>query len=267
MGILNITTDSFSDGGRYLQLDDALRQVERMVREGADIIDIGGESTRPGSLPVSCTEELDRVIPLIERIRSFSDITLSIDTTKPEVMRAAIHAGATLINDVNALRAPLAIETVLQLNVPVCLMHMQGVPNVMQDNPQYDMGVMSAIDVFFSERIEACTAAGIPRHHLILDPGFGFGKTHTHNLILTQHLSSFKSYGLPLLLGASRKSTIGSLLNRPVGERVFGSVGLAVYAALKGTNIIRTHDVSATKDAMMMVSAVVNVTDEGERIG
>ena len=265
MGILNVTPDSFSDGGRYVRPEDAMHQFEQMVSEGADIIDLGGESTRPGAVPISCAEELDRVIPIIERIRDQSDITISIDTSKPEVMHAAVEAGATFINDIYALQAPNALETIRQLNVPVCLMHMQRTPSLMQQAPCYKKGIVLEVDEFFHERINACISAGIQKQHLILDPGFGFGKENRHNLILTQQLSVFKSHGLPLLLGASRKATVGFILNKETTNRMHGSIGLAVYAALQGVNIIRTHDVAATKDAIRMVSAVVTASiDEGE---
>ena len=235
-----------------------------MLEEGVDIIDIGGESTRPGAESVSVQEELDRVIPVIEKIRSYSDITISIDTYKPDVMRQAIASGATFINDVNALMAEDSLATACALNVPVCLMHKQGIPRTMQDAPTYSEGVLLAIHAFFKERIAACLDQGILPQHLLLDPGFGFGKTPEHNLILTKELLSFTSYGFPVLYAASRKSTIGTVLKREVSSRLFGGLGLAVYAALQGASIIRTHDVAATKDALTMVTYVENAIEKGD---
>ena len=263
MGILNVTPDSFSDGGRYFDVDDALNQAEVMIAAGADLVDIGGESSRPGAELISLDEELMRVIPVIERLRACTDIALSIDTCKPLVMRAAIEAGASLINDIEALQAPGALAEVAQLQVPVCLMHMQGKPASMQIHPTYAEGIVSAIHAFFAARIEACLSAGVLHHNLILDPGFGFGKTCAQNLLLTQQLSVFQTYGLPLLYGASRKSTIGSVLNQPVTHRLAGGLGLAVFAALQGVSIIRTHDVGETQQALCMVDAVVHVEEEG----
>lgn len=263
MGILNITPDSFSDGGYFLTLDSAFARVEAMLDEGVDIIDIGGESTRPGAHIVSVEEELARVVPVIERIRSHTDITISIDTSKPKVMQAAIQAGATFINDVNALMSDGAVHVASALNVPVCLMHKQGTPDMMQHRPAYPHGVVKAIHTFFQARIEDCLAQGLLREHLLLDPGFGFGKTSAHNFLLTKSLRSFKSYGFPVLYAASRKATIGAVLKRAVSERLPGSLGLAVYAALQGANIIRTHDIAATKDALTIVTHVENAIEEG----
>ncbi len=258
MGILNVTPDSFSDGGRFLDRDKALQHADDMVAQGADLLDIGGESSRPGAMPVSIDEELTRVIPVIEGLRARSDIALSIDTCKPEVMRAAVEAGASLINDIQALQVPGALAEVARLNVPVCLMHMQGRPEFMQVSPSYETGVISAIQAFFSERILACVSAGIPRQHLILDPGFGFGKTNEQNLFLTKHLLAFQSHGLPLLFGVSRKNTIGSVFNHDSAARLAGGLGLAVFAALQGVSMIRTHDVDVTQNALRMLDAVVN---------
>ena len=267
MGILNITPDSFSDGGCFLDLDNAFCQAEKMVAEGADLLDIGGESSKPGALSVTSEQELARVMPVIVGLRARYDIALSIDTCKPEVMQAAVTAGVSLINDITALQTPGALETAARLNTAVCLMHMQGSPASMQVKPYYEPGVVSAIDTFFAERIEACLTAGILRRHLMLDPGFGFGKTDEQNLLLTQQLSLFQSHQLPVLLGCSRKSTLGNILKQPVTNRLPGGLGLAVFAALQGVSMIRTHDVGATQQALHLVDAVVTIADEGEHKG
>lgn len=256
MGILNVTPDSFSDGGRYDRPGAAIEQVRRMVAEGADIIDIGGESTRPGAPDVPLDEELQRVIPVIEAIRRESDISISVDTSKPAVMREAIQAGASLINDVRALQEPGALETAAELGVPVCLMHMQGQPRTMQASPHYDDVVQEVRD-FLLQRVEACRTAGIAQENLILDPGFGFGKTLQHNLRLLRELGTFVETGYPVLVGVSRKSMIGKLLNdRAVDERVAASVGLATLAGWLGAAILRVHDVQETADALAMCRAV-----------
>ncbi len=256
MGILNVTPDSFSDGGDFVSPARAISHVEQMLNDGADIIDIGGESTRPGANAVSEQEELDRVIPVIEAIKQRLSVIVSIDTNKPVVMREAVAAGAGLINDVMALQAPGAIETVSQLNVPVCLMHMQGEPRTMQQNPEY-VDVVSDIISFFERCIDRCVAGGIPRGHLLLDPGFGFGKTLEHNLTLLKYLGEFVPIGLPLLVGISRKSMIGAILNdAPVDDRLYGSLAAAVLAVEKGASIIRVHDVRPTVDALKLVNAV-----------
>jgi dihydropteroate synthase len=256
MGILNVTPDSFSDGGRFTRLDAALRQAERMAAEGAAILDVGGESTRPGAEAVSVQQELDRVMPLIERLHDELSLPLSIDTSKPEVMRAAVAAGAGLINDVYALRREGALQAAAELAVPVCLMHMQGEPRAMQHNPSYQDLITEVAD-FFAERIDACLQAGIRREQLLLDPGFGFGKTLAHNLQLLAHLAEFKGLGLPLLVGISRKSMIGALLdNAPVDQRLYGSLAAAVLAAERGADILRVHDVRATVDALKIVAAI-----------
>ncbi|UOG93830.1 MAG: dihydropteroate synthase [Candidatus Thiothrix sulfatifontis] len=258
MGILNVTPDSFSDGGRFHASDKALQHVEQMLSEGADIIDVGGESTRPGAASVPVQEELDRVIPVITAIRERFDVALSVDTSKPDVMRAAVSAGADLINDVCALQQPGALATCAGLLVPVCLMHMQGQPRTMQQAPDYD-DVVQDISQFFQERIAACLAAGIVRQHLILDPGFGFGKTLSHNVDLLRRLTAFSDLELPILVGLSRKSMIGTLLdNRSLEGRLHGSVAGAVIAAMHGANIVRVHDVGATVDALKIVKAVMN---------
>ncbi len=255
MGILNVTPDSFSDGGRFTDSALALAHVEQMVRDGVDIIDIGGESTRPGAVPVSETDEIERVIPLVEAIRSRFDVPISVDTSKPGVMRAAVAAGADMLNDVRALRDADALETVAELGVPVCLMHMQGEPRGMQQNPQYD-DVTEDVLQFLRERINACQIAGIARDKLLVDPGFGFGKSLAQNLTLLKELDRFKSLGLPVLVGISRKSMIGAVLDQPVEERLFGSLAAASLALWQGASVIRVHDVAATKDVLRFCQAV-----------
>ena len=255
MGILNATPDSFSDGGLFADFDSAMRQAESMVMEGADIIDIGGESTRPGAAPVSEQEELSRVIPLVEAVVSGFDTVISVDTSTPSVMREAAKAGAHIINDVRALARPGALEAASVTGLPVCLMHMQGSPATMQASPSYE-DVVRDIETFLAERVHACEEAGINREKVLLDPGFGFGKTPEHNYRLLNQLERFTSDGFPVLVGVSRKSMIGHVLNgRPPQERVIGSVAAAVIAAMKGASIIRVHDVGATRDAMAVVAA------------
>jgi len=261
MGILNVTPDSFSDGGIFLARDAAVTHALAMVEEGADIIDVGGESTRPGAQAVSVQEELDRVIPVIEAIAHAVAVPVSIDTSKPEVMRAAVAAGAGLVNDVRALREPGAIETATALHVPVCLMHMQGEPRSMQHHPVYTDVVVEVRD-FLQERIEACVAAGIPRQRLIADPGFGFGKTVAHNLELLRRLGELRALGVPILAGLSRKSMIGALLGLPVAQRQQASVALALIAVQNGATILRVHDVRATREAIRMFEAVYPRTGE-----
>lgn len=258
MGILNVTPDSFSDGGRYLDLNLGLA-VERalaMQEEGAAIVDVGGESTRPGAADVPLEEELARVVPLVEAIAPRLSVPVSVDTTKPEVMRAAVAAGAGFINDVRALRAPGALEAARDAGVPVCLMHMRGEPRTMQQSPQYD-DVVAEVRDFLAGRVAACEAAGIPRERLVLDPGFGFGKTLAHNLALLTGLSALCGLGLPVLAGLSRKSMIGTLLGgAPVEARLHGSVAAAVIAAMNGARILRVHDVKATVDALAVVAGL-----------
>jgi dihydropteroate synthase len=265
MGIVNATSDSFSDGGKFLHPERACEHVLKMITEGADIIDVGGESTRPFAEEVSVDLELSRVIPVIENIRKHSDICLSIDTSKPEVMKAAIHAGADIINDVYALRAKGAIETAALLAVPVCLMHMQGSPKIMQQKPNYPHGVVSDIMRFFVARIKACKQGGIHDSLLILDPGFGYGKSVNDNLKLMYHLELFHEFNLPLLLGVSRKSTIGTILSKEVDERLIGGLALAVYAAQKRVGIIRTHDVDETNQALTMIEAIGRQANRGDK--
>ena len=250
MGVLNITPDSFSDGGRYNKTKDAVDQALRMVSEGASIIDIGGESTRPGANPVSIEQELSRVIPVIEAIRKRSNVALSIDTSKPQVMAQAIAAGANIINDVYALRQAGAIEMAALLQVPVCLMHMQEKPLTMQLKPSY-VDVVDEVKAFFDERIKACTLGGIKRDNIILDPGFGFGKTLQHNLTLLSRINEFTSYGLPIL---------GALLDKDVGDRAAASVTAALLAVTKGAQLVRVHDVAETAEALMIYQAVKNAT-------
>ena len=249
LGILNVTPDSFSDGARYQHLDKALFHAEQMIRDGASIIDIGGESTRPGADEVSLDEELYRVIPVIERFASELDVWLSVDTYKPEVMNESIRAGAHLINDICALQEPGALSVVAESGVPVCLMHMQGKPRTMQQAPHYN-NLCGEIYAFFQERINTALVAGIIKEQLILDPGFGFGKTLEQNYELLGRLDHFHTLDLPLLVGMSRKSMIGQLLDRPVTERTAGSIAAALFAVQQGASIIRVHDVKETADAL-----------------
>ena len=254
MGVLNVTPDSFSDGGRYTSLDAALEQAVNMARQGAAIIDVGGESTRPGAQAVSEQEELDRVVPVIERLVAELPLPVSIDTSKPRVMSEAVAAGAGLINDVSALQHDDALETAAGLGVPVCLMHMQGEPRTMQAAPHYD-DVVTEVRDFLAGRLAACRQAGISGQALLVDPGFGFGKTLRHNLSLLKHLDVFAELGVPLLVGMSRKRMIGEVLDAPVEGRLHGSLAVAVMAAWQGASIIRAHDVGATVEAMKMVAA------------
>ena len=253
MGILNVTPDSFSDGSRYQQLDVALRHACQMVQAGATLIDIGGESTRPGAAEVPLEQELERVVPVVERLAAELDVWLSVDTYKAEVMRAAMAAGAHLINDIRALEAPGALAAAAEAQVPVCLMHMQGAPRTMQQAPHYE-NLLGEVHAYFAQRIAACVAAGIPRERLILDPGFGFGKTLDQNYELLARLDEFADFQLPLLVGMSRKSMVGQLLERPVEVRLAGSLALALYASRRGAHIIRVHDVQETVDALRIFS-------------
>lgn len=260
MGILNVTPDSFSDGGRFTRVADAIDQARRMLEEGADILDVGGESTRPGAADVSLEHELERVIPVIEALRERFETTVSIDTSKPDVMRAAVSAGAGMINDVNALRADGALDAAAACGVPVCVMHMQGSPRTMQAEPRY-RDVLGEVLEFLLARAEACQRAGIPRQRILIDPGFGFGKTLAHNLRLMAGLETFTATGLPVLVGVSRKSMIGALLDREVGERLYGTIALEAIAALKGAAVIRAHDVRAAVEAMKIGRALRGVSD------
>ncbi|ELM3719257.1 dihydropteroate synthase [Aeromonas hydrophila] len=249
MGILNVTPDSFSDGGHFNQLERAMTHARQMVAEGATLIDIGGESTRPGAPDVSEQEELDRVIPVVGRMVAELEVMISLDTSKAAVMREGCAAGAHLINDVRALLEPGALAAAAVANVPVCLMHMQGQPRTMQAEPHYD-DLLGEVRAFFDERIAACLAAGIEREQLLLDPGYGFGKTLAHNYQLLAKQEKLLDYQLPLLVGMSRKSMIGNLLGRPVDERLAGSLACALIGMQRGARIIRAHDVRATMDAL-----------------
>ncbi len=251
MGVLNITPDSFSDGGDFFVPESAVERALQMQAEGAAVIDIGGESTRPGADPVSAGEEIDRVVPVIEILVPQLTVPISIDTQKPAVMRAAVEAGAGLINDVNALCEDAALETAADCSVPVCLMHMQGEPRSMQSAPQYE-DVVDNVRDFLKNRIQACEAVGISRDRLLLDPGFGFGKTVEHNIQLLAHLDVLRSMGFPLLVGLSRKSMIGRMLGLKVGERLPASIALAVLAVERGATLVRSHDVAATWQALQM---------------
>jgi dihydropteroate synthase len=260
MGILNVTPDSFSDGGEFVAADAALKQALKMVADGAAIIDVGGESTRPGAVIVPVEEEIARVVPVIEAIQTEIDIPISIDTSKPDVMRAAVKAGAGLINDVQALRVDGALEAAKDLDVPVCLMHAQGTAQNMQDNPEYE-DVVADVCQFLLERVKVCEQAGISPDKLILDPGFGFGKRASHNLRLMKHLHTLINQGLPVLVGVSRKSIIGTLLNVSVEERLAGSLSLASIAVWQGAKIIRSHDVLETVQAISLCNHVMQVED------
>ncbi len=255
MGVLNVTPDSFSDGGEYARVDEAVTHARRMQEDGAAIIDIGGESTRPGAEPVSAHRELRRVLPVVEACREALSIPVSIDTSKPGVMRAAVAAGAGMINDVRALRAPGALATAAACEVPVVLMHMRGQPRRMQRNPRY-ANVTRAVCAFLRERRAACENAGLAPGRVLLDPGFGFGKTLAHNLELFANLEQVLALGSPVVVGVSRKSMIGALTRRPVAERAAGSVAAAVLAAWKGAALLRVHDVAATVDALAVCRAL-----------
>ena len=255
MGILNVTPDSFSDGGQFSHFDSALTKVETMIQHGADIIDIGGESTRPGAADVNEADELGRVIPLLKVIKENFNVQVSIDTSKAKVMEQSITYGADIINDVRALQNDGCLAVLSKCDIPVCLMHMQGMPRTMQTNPQYN-DIITDIKSFFVERITTCEQAGIAKNRLILDPGFGFGKSLEQNYQLLGQLAQFKSLGLPLLSGTSRKSMIGNLLNREVNERLAGSVTTAIIAMQQGAEIIRVHDVKETVDALKILQAV-----------
>ncbi len=256
MGILNVTPDSFSDGGRYARPEAAFDRAAAMVAEGAAIIDVGGESTRPGAAGVDESVEVERVLPVIERLARALDVAISIDTSKPGVMAAAAAAGACIVNDVYALRAPGARDWAAQAGVGVCLMHMQGEPRTMQQRPQY-RDVVADVCAFLDAEREACMAAGVSRDAIALDPGLGFGKGLEHNMALLKALPRIAALGSPLLVGVSRKSFIGRILGRPTNERLAGGLGLAALAVSMGARIVRSHDVAATRDAITMVSAVL----------
>lgn len=254
MGILNVTPDSFSDGGKHNALVDALTHTNEMVNAGATIIDVGGESTRPGADEVSVEEELERVIPVIDAIAQRFEVWISVDTSKADVIREAARVGAHIINDVRSLSEPGALEAAASTGLPVCLMHMQGEPRTMHQAPVYE-NILSEVDTYFAQQIARCEAAGIKKERLILDPGFGFGKNLSHNYELLAHLGDFHHFGLPLLVGMSRKSMIGQLLNVGPSQRLTGSLSCAVIAAMQGAQIIRAHDVKETAEAMRVVEA------------
>ena len=262
MGILNVTPDSFSDGGQFSTVDAAIRQAESMLNAGATFIDVGGESTRPGANVVSLQEELDRVIPVIESISKQLDVIVSVDTSKAEVMTQAAKCGAGLINDVRALRSDGALDAAIHaatnFNVSVCLMHMQGEPQNMQQRPRYD-GVVKEVIGFFEQRIKECTDAGLNYQRILIDPGFGFGKTLDHNYQILKNLHEFKRFDLPVLAGMSRKSMIGELLQRDVNQRLAGNIATATIAALAGVAIIRVHDVNETMDAIKIVNKLHSI--------
>jgi dihydropteroate synthase len=255
MGVLNVTPDSFSDGGLHLDPAIAVARATALAAEGAALVDVGGESTRPGAAPVGADEEIGRVVPVISALAGALSVPISVDTSKPAVMRAACAAGAGMINDVRALREPGALDAAAECGVPVCLMHMQGEPRTMQLAPHYD-DVVAEVCEFLAERIDACVAAGIPRTRLLVDPGFGFGKTLEHNLALFASLERLVALGVPVVVGLSRKSMIGTLTGRPVGERAAGSIAAATLAAWKGAHIIRAHDVAGTVDALAIAGAL-----------
>lgn len=255
MGILNVTPDSISDGGKFLQLDTALFHVEKMLREGADIIDIGGESTRPFAEEVSTEQELSRVIPVIEQIKQRFDCLISVDTSKAEVMKQAALAGANLINDVRALQLPNALSTAIELDLPVCIMHMQGEPKTMQLQPNYH-NVVEEVMTWLAQRVDFCIQAGMKKERILLDPGFCFGKSLQHNYQLLKHLDRFNTLAMPLLIGVSRKSMIGNVLQKGVDERVIGSIAAALLAVERGASILRVHDVAETVEALKIWQAM-----------
>lgn len=255
MAILNATPDSFSDGGAFASVEAAVARAQTLVGQGADIIDIGGASTRPGAPPVTLEEELARVVPVIAAVAKVVDVPVSVDTSRPEVMRAAVAAGAAMINDVRALRLDGALDAAAEAKVPVCLMHMQGEPATMQDDPQYD-DVVGTVHRFLTERLFACEMAGIERRQLVVDPGFGFGKSLEHNLALLRAMPRFVELGVPVLAGLSRKGMIGTITGRPLAERAVGSAAAALLAAQGGALLVRVHDVPETRDALAVLHAV-----------
>lgn len=255
MGVLNVTPDSFSDGGQFQVKDHALKQAEKMILQGCAILDVGGESTRPGAATVSVDEEIHRVMPVVEALVAEFDVIVSVDTSSPELMRLSAQGGAHLINDVRALQRPGAMEVAAEVGLPVCLMHMQGDPKTMQNRPAY-ADVIDDVSQFFRHRLNACVAAGIDKDRIILDPGFGFGKTLEHNLRLTNGLEHLSVDDLPLLVGMSRKSMIGQVLGKPVDQRLYGSLALAAAAVMKGAWIVRVHDVAETVDVVNMLNSV-----------
>lgn len=260
MGILNVTPDSFSDGGQHNSLIEALKHANAMINAGATIIDVGGESTRPGAAEVSTDEELSRVIPVVEALAQRFEVWVSVDTSKAEVIRESARVGAHLINDIRSLQEPGALVAAAETGLPVCLMHMQGEPKTMQQAPQYE-DVFADVDRFFIEHIARCEAAGIAKDKLLLDPGFGFGKNLTHNYQLLARLAEFHRYGMPLLVGMSRKSMVGQLLNVGPDQRLSGSLACAVIAAMQGAHILRVHDVKETVEAMRVVEATLSAKE------
>jgi len=254
VGVVNVTPDSFSDGGRFLGTHQAVEHARMLVEEGADILDIGGESSRPGAEPVVLDEELRRVMPVLEQLAQLP-IPVSVDTCKPEVMRRTIAAGAAMVNDIKALREPGALEAVAESQAAVCLMHMQGEPRTMQQDPHYQ-DVLTEVTAFLAQRVEAARQAGIARERIVIDPGFGFGKKTGHNLELLRNLQRFAEMGLPVMAGWSRKSTLGAVTGRGVGERLAGSIAAALLAVQHGATIVRVHDVAATRDAFAVLAAM-----------
>ena len=261
MGILNVTPDSFSDGGAHNTLVEAVRHANLMINAGATIIDVGGESTRPGALDVSVEEELSRVVPVVEALAQRFEVWISVDTSKAEVIREVARVGAHIINDIRSITEPGALDAAAQTGLPVCLMHMQGDPKTMQDAPKYD-DVITDVQRFFVDNIARCERAGIAKDKLLLDPGFGFGKNLSHNYALLARLSEFHQFALPLLVGMSRKSMIGQLLNVGPSERLSGSLACAVIAAMQGAQIIRVHDVKETVEAMRVVEATLSAKEK-----
>lgn len=256
MGIVNVTPDSFSDGGKYDSIERAVEHALQLVEEGADILDIGGESTRPGATPVSTEEELRRVVPVIEKLSGIAGVPLSIDTYKPEVMRATLAAGADIVNDIRALQEEGALEVVSKSSAGICLMHMQGMPLTMQADPQYN-DVVAEVKDFLKQRLAVATAAGIGPERIVLDPGFGFGKRSAHNITLLQNLQTLSDLGRPLLVGLSRKSVLGQIAGGDPHVRLHASIAASVISAMKGARILRVHDVKATVDALKVVAAVL----------
>ena len=254
MGVVNVTPDSFSDGGRFYGTRQALEHARALIEEGADILDVGGESSRPGAEPVGLDEELRRVMPVLEQLAQMP-VPVSVDTCKPEVMRRAIAAGAAMVNDINALREPGALEAVAQSQAAVCLMHMQGEPRSMQRDPKYE-DVVAEVTTFLAQRVDAAQQAGIARERIVIDPGFGFGKSTGHNLELLQGLSTIAGLGQPVLVGLSRKSLFGKITGKPVADRVSASVAAALLAVERGAALVRVHDVAATRDALLVLNAI-----------
>lgn len=259
MGVLNVTPDSFSDGGKFTTRDAALQQALQMAADGAAIIDVGGESTRPGADPVDEQQELDRVVPVIEAISAESDVAISVDTSKPGVMRAAVSAGAGMLNDVRALQEEGALAAAAELQRPTCLMHMQGEPRSMQDQPRYD-DVVAEVTAFLADRVAQCEQAGLARKWLLVDPGFGFGKTPAQNLELLANLGQLRTLGCPILIGVSRKSTLGVITGREVEQRMPAGIAAAVAAVMQGASIVRTHDVAETVDALKVAQSLIEAT-------